>query len=67
MRFEKNILLVNQTECRHLHKDLLQVEWTNDGKRIDEKAFKMSHWSDNLSYFAFNYYSDFSHKQSIKW
>lgn len=54
-------LFVNPYKCPRLHKDLINVEWIDSGFQLNSTNKELTHASDALSYFAYNYFpADFN-------
>jgi hypothetical protein len=49
-------MYVNPYKCPKLHKDLINVEWSESGFKLNSTNKDLTHASDALSYFAYNYY-----------
>lgn len=55
-------LFVNPYKCPRLHKDLINVEWVDSGFQLNSTNKELTHASDALSYFAYNYFPTDYHK-----
>ena len=49
-------MFINVNKCPRLHKDLINVEWSESGFKLNSTNKDLTHASDALSYFAYNYY-----------
>lgn len=47
---------INASRCPKLVDDLLRVEWKSSGVKLDDTNKELTHPSDALSYFAYNYH-----------
>ena len=56
-------VFVNKSECPKLHEDLIKVEWSESGFKLNTSNKELTHASDALSYFALNYYP--THKKNV--
>lgn len=55
-------MYVNPYKCPKLHKDLINVEWIDSGFQLNSTNKELTHASDALSYFAYNYFPTDYHK-----
>lgn len=55
-------MFVNPYKCPKLHKDLINVEWIDSGFQLNSTNKELTHASDALSYFAYNYFPTDYHK-----
>jgi hypothetical protein len=55
-------MFVNPQRCPKLHKDLVNVEWIDSGFQLNTVNKELTHASDALSYFAYNYFPTDYHK-----
>lgn len=55
-------MFVNPQRCPKLHKDLVNVEWIDSGFQLNTVNKDLTHASDALSYFAYNYFPTDYHK-----
>lgn len=55
-------MFVNPYKCPKLHKDLINVEWIDSGFQLNSTNKELTHASDALSYFAYNYFPIDYHK-----
>jgi hypothetical protein len=54
--FHNNIVKVNPDKCEMLSRDLFMMLYKDNSSELNSNNGKNGHWSDNLSYFALNYY-----------
>lgn len=54
--FHNDIVKVNPNKCEMLSKDLFMMDYKENSGELNDHNGKHGHWSDNLSYFALNYF-----------